>query len=149
MSALTELLLYEASRSQHVAEVVGPALSGGAWVVSDRFADASTAYQGMARDLGMDMVIELNSVATGGLRPDLTIVLDLPVETGLDRLGKSLDRIEGETADFHRAVRRGYLALAECEPERVRVIDASAPVEEIAGRIREMIEHLIQQTKAR
>ena len=136
MVPLAELFLYEASRTQHVAEVIRPALEAGRWVLCDRFFDASTAYQGNARGLGMKMVAELNLVATSGLVPDLTLVLDLPVEVGLKRLARSPDRIESETLDFHERVRQGYLEMAKGDPSRIKVVDASGTIDDICMRIR-------------
>jgi dTMP kinase len=140
MVPLAELFLYEASRTQHVAEVIRPALEAGRWVLCDRFFDASTAYQGNARGLGMKMVAELNLVATSGLVPDLTLVLDLPVEVGLKRLARSPDRIESETLDFHERVRQGYLEMAEGDPSRIKVVDASGTIDDIHVRIRGTVE---------
>ncbi|MFZ1946683.1 MAG: dTMP kinase [bacterium] len=140
MVPLAELFLYEASRTQHVAEVIRPALEAGRWVLCDRFFDASTAYQGNARGLGIEMVAELNLVATSGLVPDLTLVLDLPVEVGLKRLGRSPDRIESETLDFHERVRQGYLEIARCDPSRIKVVDASGTIDDIHVRIRGTVE---------
>lgn len=140
MTALTELLLYEASRAQHVADVIRPALEAGVTVISDRFYDASTAYQGHARGLGADTVIELNLVATGGLKPDLTIVLDLPASEGLRRLGRDLDRIESEAIDFHEKVRNGYIELARKDPDRVKVVDSSGTIEGTASEVVKIVE---------
>jgi dTMP kinase len=143
MTALTELFLYEASRAQHVADVVKPALEAGKTVISDRFYDASTAYQGHARGLGADKVEELNLIATGGLRPDLTIVLDLPASEGLRRLGRDLDRIESEALDFHEKVRNGYIEIAESDPERVKLVDSSGAVEETASEVIRIVERFL------
>lgn len=140
MTPLTELLLYEASRAQHVAGVIRPALEAGVTVISDRFYDASTAYQGHARGLGADKVKELNLVATGGLKPDLTIVLDLPASEGLRRLGRDLDRIESEAIDFHEKVRNGYIELARKDPDRVKVVDSSGTIEETASEVAKIVE---------
>lgn len=135
MVPLTELLLYEASRSQHVEEVIRPALQKGRMVISDRYADASTVYQGMARYLGTKLVKTLNIVATRGLKPHLTIVLDCPLNIGLSRMKNrkdaQLDRIEQEKKVFHDTVRRGYLALAKQDPHRVKIIDGSKTKEEV------------------
>jgi len=149
MFPMTELLLYEASRSQHVEEVIRPALDSGKAVVCDRFYDASTAYQGFARGIGWEKVDRLNLVATGGRKPDLTIVLDLPVMSGLKRLGKNLDRIEGETVEFHEKVRKGYIKIAEREPERVKVVDASGSIEQTFAKVRKLVESLLAERKVR
>jgi dTMP kinase len=149
MVPITELLLYEASRSQHVEEVIRPALDSGKVVICDRFYDASTAYQGFARGIGIDRVGQLNLVATGGRKPDLSIVLDLPVTSGLKRLGKNLDRIEGETVEFHERVRNGYLEIAHREPERVKVVDATGSVEATFVKVRQLVESLLAEKKVR
>ncbi len=149
MEPLTELFLYEASRTQHVEEVIGPALKAGKAVLCDRFYDASTAYQGYARGIGAATVADLNLVATGGQKPDLTIVLDLPVNDGLKRLGRNLDRIEGEKATFHEKVRQGYLEIAKAEPDRVKVIDASGPPDVIFAKVKTIVENLLPLKKAR
>jgi dTMP kinase len=129
-----ELLLYIADRTQHVAEIIRPALARGQTVICDRFADASVVYQGMARGLDTDMVISLHHLILGHFSPDLTFLLDLPVETGLSRAWKRIDagvqgaaesRFEEEALAFHQRVRRGYLDLARREPRRFVVIDAS------------------------
>jgi dTMP kinase len=147
MVALTELLLYEASRCQHVEEVIKPALERGAWVICDRFFDASTAYQGYGRGLDVSTVQELNLVATRGRKPDVTIVLDLPVDTGLTRLGKDLDRIEAEAVEFHERVREGYLRIAGDEPGRVKIVDATGGVDETFARIKTVVDSLFSHKK--
>lgn len=149
MTSMAELLLYEASRAQHTEELIRPALSDGKLVICDRFGDASFAYQGHGRRLGGELVRRLNDLATGGLSPDLTIVLDLPPEEAARRAeGKDwqADRLEGEKIDFHRRVREGYLRLAEEEPERVRIIDGRGSVEEIQDRIRALVDPLLEET---
>jgi dTMP kinase len=149
MEPMTELLLYEASRSQHVEEKIRPAIEAGKCVISDRFYDASTAYQGFARGIGAPKVMDLNLVATGGKKPDLTIVLDLPVATGLRRLGQDLDRIEGETVEFHERVRKAYIEIAKIEPERVKIVDATGSVEGTFAEIAAHVDDLISRKKAR
>lgn len=146
MTALTELLLYEASRAQHTAELIAPSLEAGKCVISDRYGDASFAYQGYGRDLGGELVRSLNQLATGGLVPNLTIVLDLPPEEAVRRSkseGWKADRLERERAEFHQRVRQGYLKLAEAEPERVKIVDGRGTVDEIGGRVREVVDNLI------
>jgi len=149
MTALTELLLYEASRSQHTEELIRPALEAGKWVVSDRYGDASFAYQGFGRKLGGELVRRLNRLATSGLVPDLTIVLDLPPEEAARRFkgeGWKADRLERERADFHHRVREAYLQLSGEEPERVKIIDGRGTVESIAVQIRAVVDRLIERT---
>ena len=147
MVALTELFLYEASRAQHVAEIIRPALDAGKAVICDRFFDASTAYQGNARGLDMEAVRNLNLLATSGLLPDLTLVFDLPVEVGLRRLGRRPDRIESETLEFHERVRRGYLEMAGFDGFRIKVIDASGSIDDISGKVRDIVEAWLAAAK--
>ena len=133
--SLAELLLYEADRAQHVAEVVRPALAAGRIVLSDRFYDATTAYQGYGRGLDLALVEQLNEWATGGLKPDLTLLFDLDVAVGLNRIFRAQstaqpDRLDREPLAFHERVRRGYLSLAAREPHRFRLIPATGSIEE-------------------
>jgi dTMP kinase len=142
LSPLAELLLFEAARAQHVERVIRPALDAGRVVVCDRFIDSSVAYQGYGRGLGPALVESLNGIATGGLRPDITLLLDVPVETGLrrarsledgDAAAKARDSIGGEAASFHQRVRDGFLAIAVAEPERIFRIDAMKPLDQVIG----------------
>ncbi|MFC1934386.1 dTMP kinase [Chloroflexota bacterium] len=126
MSPLAELLLFNASRAQLMAEVIQPNLKSGKVIICDRYADSTTAYQGYGRRLDLDMVKAINNAATQGLKPTLTILLDISVEEGNVRKGsKRRDRFEQEDIAFHQRVREGYLELAASEPERWLVIDAS------------------------
>lgn len=141
-----EALLYAADRAQHAATVIKPALERGEVVLQDRYIDSSIAYQGAGRVLGADEIRALSSWATDELWPDLTILLDLdPAEGERRRLAvrTGYDRLEAEAADFHRRVRDGFLALAEAEPERFLVIDASLPLAAIAVLIRERVAALL------
>jgi len=133
-----ELLLYLASRAQHTRRVIAPALNRGAVVISDRYADSSIAYQGCGRGIDIGVLRKLNDFATGGLTPDLTVLLDIPVEIGLERQ-QSKNRFEAESVEFHRKVRAGFLELARLDPERWVVIDAEGSAEEIALRVRELV----------
>lgn len=143
MTPLTELLLYAAARSQHVAEVVAPALAAGEIVLCDRFTDATIAYQGYGRGLDQGVIAELNRLATGAVRPDLTMLVDCPVEIGLGRAmarinnstGAREERFELESRQFHQRVRKGYLALAEQEPGRFIVINGAGSIEVTAAAI--------------
>jgi dTMP kinase len=137
---LAELLLYAADRAQHTRQVIMPALAAGKVVLSDRFYDATTVYQGYARGFDLELVNQLNELATGGLKPDLTLLFDLDVETGLKRTrrrgyqsGEAAarpDRLDQEPVEFHERVRKAYLEIAAREPQRFRVIPAAGPVEE-------------------
>jgi len=146
ISPLTELMLFNASRAQLVAEVIQPGLENGKVVISDRYADSTTAYQGYGRGLDLDMVKATNSAATQGLKPDLTILLDIPAEEGLDRKkAKSRDRFEREALAFHQRVREGYLRLAADDPKRWLVIDASQSKQEIAQIIWQRVSQLLSR----
>jgi dTMP kinase len=144
---VTELLLHVAARRDHVERLVRPALDAGRWVLSDRFADSSLAYQGHGHGLGRDLVGRLHEIAIGGFRPDLTIILDLPVAMGMARArgrahdpGTAEDRYERMGTDFHERLRAGFLDIAAREPERCVVIDADAPPDEVEARIRAVVE---------
>jgi dTMP kinase len=141
----SEFLLFAAARAQHVAEVIRPALDRGEVVICDRFGDSSVAYQGYGRGLSVDDVREANRIATQGLVPDLTVLLNVPVETGLGRKAgeKAPDRIGQEGAQFHERVRQGYLAMAAQEPDRFLVRDGTLPPEEITRTIRRRLESLL------
>ena len=146
ISPLTELMLFNASRAQLVAEVVQPNLESGKVVISDRYADSTTAYQGYGRGLDLAMVKATNNAATQGLKPDLTILLDIPVKEGLARKqAKKQDRFEQEAIDFHQRVREGYLKLAAAEPERWLIVDASQSKRKIADIIWQRVSQLISK----
>lgn len=144
ITPLAELLLYAAARNQHLSQVIRPAVVEGKIVLCDRYADATTAYQGAARKIGEDVLEAVHNIATDGLMPDLTLLLDLPVETGLGRAisrnvlnkeAKKEDRFEREDLKFHRRVREGYLAIAKKEPARVVVIDATQNIDDLQKEI--------------
>jgi dTMP kinase len=149
----TELLLFAASRAQHVRHLILPSLTAGITVLCDRFADSTTAYQGYARGQDMDFVRRLNHYAVCGCDPDLTILLDLPVSVGFERTQarQSLlfdsreDRIEAESWAFHERVRDGFLKIAENEPKRVRIIDANQPEETVQTLIRRLADDAFSQ----
>jgi dTMP kinase len=145
LDSRAELLLYEAARAQLVAEVIEPALAAGEVVVCDRFFDSSTAYQGHARGLALDEVAALNRSATAGLTPDRTIYLDLDPVLGLDRATAlaGADRLEAEDAAFHARVRHGFLAIAQAEPSRVRIVDASGTPDEVEARVWSELEGIL------
>ena len=148
MAATTELLLYAASRAQHVSEVIKPALEAGKVVISSRFADATVVYQGYGRGLDLERISRLNRIATDGVTPDVTFVLDLPVEIGLQRVQNSrggLDRLEREKIEFHRRLREGYQTIARQEPQRLKIIDAQVSPEQVYTQIQEAIQPLLQE----
>jgi dTMP kinase len=135
MSPWAEAALFAAARAEHVARVIRPALDRGADVVCDRYIDSSLAYQGAARGLGVDEVLELNLRATGGLLPERTILLLVDPEVGATRLGETPDRIEREGLEFLRLVDRGYRSLVDRFPERIVALDGLLDAEEIAERV--------------
>jgi dTMP kinase len=144
ISPLAELMLFNASRAQLVAEVIQPALKSGKVVISDRYADSTTAYQGYGRELDLAMVRAVNKAATQGLMPELTILLDILVGEGLARKRtEKQDRFEQETLAFHQRVRQGYLKLAADEPGRWLVVDASQSKRKIAEIIWQRVSQLL------
>ncbi len=143
LSARAETLLYAADRAEHVSSVILPALERGAVVVTDRYVDSSLAYQGAGRDQPTAEVARLNQWATGGLMPDLTVLLDMPPANGLGRRARSADRLEAEPLDFHERVRRGFLDLARAEPDRYLVLDASQSPEDVSRVIQERVRDML------
>ena len=145
VDAVAELLLMFASRAVHLGNLVEPALARGAWVLCDRFTDATEAYQGGGRGVPLEHIRALERIAHRGRRPDLTLLLDLPVAQAMERSrrrGGQNDRFESEQSAFFERVRAGYLAILEREPQRLRRVDASGPVDEVARAVREQLEHL-------
>lgn len=135
VSPWAEALLYAAARAQHVDEVIRPALGRGAAVICDRYVDSSVAYQGVGRELGLERVLDLNLAAVGGLLPDRTFFLELDAAEIGRRLPREHDRLERESEDFHARVAGGYRALAERFPERIVVLDATRPADELAEEV--------------
>lgn len=137
MAYTTEVLLYQAARAQIYRELILPALATGKWVLADRTSDSSVVYQGMVRGFGVEIIKELNDLSTKNTYPDLTILLDVPVETGLSRRNGAgeVNRLDMESREFHEKVRKGYLQLAKQETKRFVIIDARKTIEEIAAEI--------------
>jgi dTMP kinase len=155
---LTELLVFAADRAQHVRRVIRPALEAGRVVISDRYADATVAYQGAGRGFPPQLITEIVQLATEGLKPDLTVLFDVGIEESTSRTtrrssGKSSsnktgrDRLDIENAEFHGRVREAYLQIASAEPERVIVVDASGPVEQTQERVKEVVVSFLQQRR--
>ena len=146
---LTELLVFAADRAQHVRRMLRPALAAGRVVISDRYADATVAYQGAGRGFTPELIAEIVQLATEGLKPDLTLLFDLPIDESTNRTARRTtgknsgkvprDRLDIENADFHARVRDAYLQIALAEPERVKLIDTTGPVETTQERVREII----------
>src|SRR5688572_10732982 len=149
VAPIAELLLFAADRAQHVEFLIKPAIEEGRIVISDRFADATFAYQGAGRGFPESTVNEIINVATGGVTPDLTLFFDITVENALGRMqkrtetGEYRNRMDVESAEFYSKVRAAYLRIAESEPERFRVVDANGSVEEIQAQVVKLVEPLI------
>ena len=146
MTDMTEALLYAAARAQHVQQKIIPAINEGKIVICDRFVDSSVAYQGAARGLGADNIMQINSFALNGIMPDLTLFFDLPPEKGILRKKneKELDRLESEKLDFHVNVYEGYKKLCSQYPDRIKAISADDTVENINRQVIEIIDGLLK-----
>lgn len=147
MLPLTELLLYNASRIQHIEEIILPSLKIGFVVITDRFTDSTIAYQGYGRKISIDLIIEVDRLINNSLRPDLTILLDLDPKEGLkrnERLNKK-DRLELEDLEFHERVRRGYLEIASKEPDRIKVINASESIEVVHSEVKNIVKEFLRK----
>ena len=148
ISDLTELFLFEAARAQIVTEIIRPAFAAGKIVICDRFSDATVCYQGYAGGVDLKAIEALNMIATGGLRPDLTILLDVDTVVGLKRAkAKGIDRMERKRSAYHKRVRAGYLKLAELYPKRIRVIKVDGSIEDTQMLVRREAERVIQRYK--
>ncbi len=144
----TELLLMFAARAQHIAEVIKPALARGAWVLCDRFTDSTYAYQGGGRGISMQRIAELEQWVQGDLRPDITLLLDAPVEVGMARAAKrpqAADRFEREKQVFFEKLRSTFLILAKQQPQRFRIIDAAKPLEEVTKQVQSVLQPLLDK----
>jgi dTMP kinase len=150
IASQTEIFLYLADRAQHIQQVIQPALAGGDIVLCDRFTDSTLAYQGYGRGTDLDVLRQMNSIASGGMVPDLTLLLDCPVKLGLSRTAWRMeeqratesreDRFEREEVEFHERVREGFLDLARAEPGRIHVLDASGPIQDVHEQIKNIVE---------
>jgi dTMP kinase len=145
MSDDAELLMMFAARAEHIAQKIQPALDDGKWVLCDRFTDATYAYQGYGRGIPLEKIAGLENWVQGELRPDLTLLMDLPVEVGMERAGKrsAPDRFESEAWDFFERIRQGYLSIAAEQPSRVKVIDASQDLPDVQAQVRVAIEDFV------
>ena len=143
VSDMCESFLFLADRAQNIDIIVKPAIRQGKIVLCDRHIDSTVAYQGYGRGLNLDRINKLNALATNGLKPDLTFVFDIDIETSMERVGKNKDRMESAGKEFHNRVRNGYLEIAKQEPERIKVIDAKQSVEEIHKQVVDIIKNYI------
>ena len=142
---LTELLVFAADRAQHVRRVLRPAIAAGKVIISDRYADATVAYQGAGRGFSPDLIAEIVQLATEGLKSDLTVLFDLSVEDSIARTSRRAnaknkgDRLDAEASDFHVRVRNAYLEIARAEPERVKIVETNRPAEETHQRVKQIV----------
>ena len=144
MDVHTEVFLYMASRAEMVARIIRPALEVGLVVVCDRFVSSTAAYQGAAGGVDPAVIWNLGRIACDGIEPDLTVILDLPVDVGFSRLKRDHDRIESKDRSYHEKVRQGFLAMALARPDRFKVIDATQPPDAVAGAIQEAVDHVLR-----
>lgn len=142
VSPTAESFLFLADRAQHIDCIIKPAVRQGTIVLCDRHTDSTVAYQGYGRGLDIEQIHSLNKIATGGMKPDLTIVFDIDVETSMSRVGNNKDRMESAGIEFFNRVRNGYLEIAKIEPERVKIINSSDTIENIHKKVVELIEKL-------
>ena len=149
MSPLAELLLYEAARTQIVSQVIAPALAAGTVVLCDRFIDSTVAYQGFGRGLDRAMIDHLNTVASAGIKPDVTLIFDVPVEDGLRRAARkgAPDRLESQDRTFHEAVRAGFADLAAAEPDRIHLLDATRDKDVVAAEVTSLVEAVLDRVR--
>jgi dTMP kinase len=147
MDAVTELLLYNASRVQHIRQIILPALERGEIVVTDRFIDSTVAYQGFGRGIDPGLIEDLDRIATNRMRPDITILLDIDAASGLSRNRKAnkSDRLELEDISFHERVREGFVAIASKEPERIKLVDCSGSLEEVNAKVAGIIDAFLEK----
>ena len=155
LAPMTELLLYMADRSQHIYELIGPCLQAGKTVICDRYFDATMVYQGFARGLNIELIQQLHQILFDDLKPDVTLLLDLAPQVGLQRAWQQLNngqrsglesRFEAETVAFHEKVRAGYLELARLEPGRFRIVDAAQSQDQVFAAMRKIVSSILEQS---
>ncbi len=142
VSSRCESFLFLADRAQHIDCIIKPAIADGKIILCDRHTDSTVAYQGYGRGLNIEEIKHLNAIATDGLKPDLTIIFDIDVETSMQRVGKEKDRMESSGLEFFNRVRNGYLEIAKQDPKRVKVISSSDTIENIHNKVIELVENL-------
>ena len=146
MASETELLLYMASRAQIVSEVIKPSLANGQIVVCDRFLDSTIVYQGYGLGMDIKLIKSLGKLVTGGLKPDLTILLELPLEKALNGICREKDRIESRSLKYHRRVKSGYLKLAKQEPKRIKIVKLAEDKNDTQSKIRSLVDRLLKKS---
>lgn len=143
VSSNCESFLFLADRAQHIDTIIKPAINNGTIVLCDRHTDSTVAYQGYGRELNLEQIYQLNKIATNGIVPDITFILDIDIETSLQRIGKGRDRMENAGREFFERVRNGYIEISKQEPERVKLLNGKSPIEEIQNTISNYVEKLI------
>lgn len=143
VSSNCESFLFLADRAQHIDTIIKPAINNGTIVLCDRHTDSTVAYQGYGRELDLEQIYQLNKIATNGIVPDITFILDIDIETSLQRIGKGRDRMENAGREFFERVRNGYIKISKQEPERVKLLNGKSPIEEIQNTISNYVEKLI------
>ena len=143
VSSNCESFLFLADRAQHVDTIIKPAINNGTIVLCDRHTDSTVAYQGYGRELDLEQIYQLNKIATNGVVPDITFILDIDIETSLQRIGKGRDRMENAGREFFERVRNGYIEISKQEPERVKLLNGNSPIKEIQNTISNYVEKLI------
>ena len=143
VSSNCESFLFLADRAQHIDTIIKPAINNGTIVLCDRHTDSTVAYQGYGRELDLEQIYQLNKIATNGIVPDITFILDIDIETSLQRIGKERDRMENAGSEFFERVRNGYIEISKQEPERVKLLNGKSPIEEIQNTISNYVEKLI------
>lgn len=143
VSSNCESFLFLADRAQHIDTIIKPAINNGTIVLCDRHTDSTVAYQGYGRELDLEQIYQLNKIATNGIVPDITFILDIDIETSLQRIGKGRDRMENAGREFFERVRNGYIEISKQEPERVKLLNGKSPIEEIQNTISNYVEKLI------
>lgn len=143
VSSNCESFLFLADRAQHIDTIIKPAINNGTIVLCDRHTDSTVAYQGYGRELDLEQIYQLNKIATNGIVPDITFILDIDIETSLQRIGKGRDRMENAGREFFERVRNGYIEISKQEPERVKLLNGKSPIEEIQNTISNYVKKLI------
>lgn len=143
VSSNCESFLFLADRAQHVDTIIKPAINNGTIVLCDRHTDSTVAYQGYGRELDLEQIYQLNKIATNGIVPDITFILDIDIETSLQRIGKGRDRMENAGREFFERVRNGYIEISKQEPERVKLLNGNSPIKKIQNTISNYVEKLI------
>ena len=143
VSSNCESFLFLADRAQHVDTIIKPAINNGTIVLCDRHTDSTVAYQGYGRELNLEQIYQLNKIATNGVVPDITFILDIDIETSLQRIGKGRDRMENAGREFFERVRNGYIEISKQEPERVKLLNGNSPIKKIQNTISNYVEKLI------